>query len=485
MLEQLPPGYIANFDSASAMVRATARYLKGKDFPPMGMGRFHKPLMKAANLLARRPREEVYALGGANEGYPAEDLDRVSSDRIAEWAAAQYPQREYPAVMIGSSNGAAVHLCAALGVPWLPQTSLVPVRRHEIHPDDMQEEMEWARDPGRRLLEANPDIQLHQMHDPNQDRLMVRYMTYFRIKRTRLGESYERFLRERLAPGGTIFLLDCEKRWPATQLSERHFFQIGAVGGLEPDEYLEGSDRVAEYLEQYRSHRRAWDSPRPDGEFPEAEWGFEPALGEDVRRFADANGFRIRHVRYSEPEDLSPLVADLYRWWYRERRIRANRLVVESFILMEPLWALKTGSTPYWCKFPVESSADNLEKYLDSTDPYDEIHVMLFSHGTESAGIALPARWQQILERAPQGGFLGVDIEKFPRDFGGLARYHDEIRSLPPRYPLPGPLSMERFDAFLEGAGDRYAVRWDEGDGASKSRKGQNAGKGKAKGPKG
>jgi hypothetical protein len=466
MLEKRAPGYIANFDSASAMLRATSRSLQGKDFPPMGMGRFQKPLMKGANLLTRGMKETIYALSGAAEGVSHRSVHRVDAERIAEWAVAQYPERRYPAVAIGSSNGAAVHLFAAMGIPWLPQTTLVPVRRPEIHPDDMKDEMEWAKEPAERLLEANPDIQLHHMHDPNQDRLMVRYMSYFRLKRMKLGPHYERFLRENLEPGGTVFILECDQRWPARRLGDRHLFQVGAVGGLEPKEYLEGSERVEEYLERYDSHRRKWDSPETDGEFPEAEWGFEPSLRDDILRFSASHDLRIRRVRFDEPEALSPLVADLYRWKYRRRRMVANRLVVSSFILMDPHWTLKTGSTPFWSKFSVESSVESLERYLNSTDPFDHIHIMLFSHGTESAGLARPEHWRRILERArKKGTLLGVDTENFPRDFGTLARYHDEIRRLPARYPIPGPLSLDELEEFLDTHGHRYAVRWGEANG--------------------
>jgi hypothetical protein len=34
--------------------------------------------------------------------------------------------------------------------------------------------------------------------------------------------------------------------------------------------------------------------------------------------------------------DLSPLVADLYREWHRQRGINDNHLLVESFILIAP-----------------------------------------------------------------------------------------------------------------------------------------------------
>lgn len=461
MLRRPPPGYIANFDSASAMVRATSQSLRGEDFPPMGMSAALKPLFQAMSALPRKPRELVYAAGGGGEGISARKLHQVSSERLGRWAASQYPERTYPAVMLGSSNGAAVHLCAAMGIPWLPQTFLVPVRRSGVHPDEMMDDLEWGREPGQRLLDANPDLQLHHMHDPNQDRLMVEYMTYFRVKRRTLGEAYERFLAQNLEPGGTIFLLDNDFKWPAKRVADRFYFQPGAMGGLTPEEYLNGSERVAKYLEYHHSHRRKWDAPEPDGEFPEAEWGFEPALREDVESFARAHGFKVRRIRYGHPQELAPLVADLYRWWYRRRSMVTDRLIVESFVLMEPYWVLRTGSVPFWCVFPVESSADALEAYLDSTDPYTEIGITLFNHGTESAGLAPVERWRSLADRGRRKGFLiGVDEEEYPLDFGSFARFHTEIQRIPSRYPLGRRLTLGELRSFVEEEGRHHPVEW-------------------------
>src|SRR2546430_7787778 len=72
---------------------------------------------------------------------------------------------------------------AALGIPWLPQTFLVPVARSGFHPDEPCQNVRWAEEPACVFLQANPDIQLHHMHDPNQDRLMLQRMTYFRVKK--------------------------------------------------------------------------------------------------------------------------------------------------------------------------------------------------------------------------------------------------------------------------------------------------------------
>jgi hypothetical protein len=459
-------GYVADFDSASAMLRALGRYLHRKDFPvlgtkPAGMVPALKPLAAAINALPRRLREMVYIWSGWAEAIPPERLGAVRAEDISRWVVREYPQRPYPAAMIGSSNGAAVHLCAALGIPWLPQTVLIPVRRSGVHPDEPKADLAAAREPARTLLAGNPELQLHHMHDPNQDRLMIQRMTYFRVKRLRLGETYERFLERTLPAGATLFVLECQIAWPTNQVGERHFFQHGALGGLTPAEYEHGSERVADYLRRYGSHRRRWEYPPADAERPEAEWGFEPSLRDDIDRLARRRGYRIRRIVFQEPEDLSPLVADLYRWWYRQRRLPANRLLVESFIVMEPWWALRTGSVPFWMVFNKEPSAERVDRYLDSVEPYDEINMMLFSHGVESVGLVPIERWRRILERARRRGrFIGVDERAFPRDFAVFVRYYAELKKIPARYPLPAPLALSQFDAFLEEAADRYPVQW-------------------------
>ncbi len=233
------------------------------------------------------------------------------------------------------------------------------------------------------------------------------------------------------------------------------------MGGATPEEFFHGGERVADFLGRYQSHRRQWSPPAADGDRPEAEWGFEPALRDDVERFARERGYRVRRIVFEEPEHLSPLVAELYRWWYKQRQLLANRLLVESFIALEPMWALRTGSVPFWMKFNMEPSLNWLEQYLD-TEPYDEIYMMLFSHGTDSIGLPSIDRWRAVLHRARQRGeFVGVEEDKFPRDFATLIRYHTDLqRTIPARYPLPGPLTLEQLDKFIETAGDRFPVRW-------------------------
>jgi hypothetical protein len=455
-----PPDFIADFDSASAMVRATSAFLRGEDFPALGQSQAMKPFAAAANVLPRRLREKVFILGGVTETVPPRKVGGIDAEELSEWLLGSYPDRTYPAVAIGSSSGAGTHLHTAMGIPWLPQTFLIPVGQ-KVHPDDPSEAMELGREPGRALLEANPDLQLHHMHDANQDRLMVRALTYFRVKRRTLGPGYERFLAERLPPGGTILLMECRRTWNTTRIADRHVFQHGALGGATEEEFHEGSERVADYLERYDSPVRRWHGPEPDTVSPEAEWGFADELRDDVERVARERGYRVRRLIFEEPESLSPMVADLYRWWYARRRIPANRLMISSFVVLEAYWALRTGSVPFWMKFNMRPSLEAAERFLQAREPFDDINLMLFQHGVEAVGLPSVDEWRGLFRHARRhGGFLGTEPDEFPYDFAQFARYHDAVQRIPARYPLPSPLSMEELDTFLDQADAYEGVTW-------------------------
>ena len=444
---------IASFDSATAMLRASARALQNRGMD--GLGAVPRPLAPLAERLVRpinglpgAARAEIYRRASGSEGIPPAELHRVSAEAIDRWMVECYPwKRTYAGAIVGSSSGAVTHLAAALGIPFLPQTVLVPVRQPEVAPDQPRHGMEAGRGPAQLLLDANPEWQLHHMHDPNQDRLTLARMAYFRVKRWRLGEATSSFLAATLPRGATLFISDCRLRWPVTRVGERYLFQFGALGGITADEFHADA---------------AWDPPAPDEQAPEAEWGFEPALLDDLREFAERRGLRLRRVAFEDPEDLSPLTADLYRWWYRRSGWPADRLLVESFVLMDPYWAQRTGSVPLWLKFPVEPSAARLERYLRASEPYDDIRLALFSHGADSTGLAHVTRWRSLLERTTSSswGFLGVDAERFPSDFASFGRFHHELRKLDQGRPLPTPITLGELDEFLRSGVNDPGVVW-------------------------
>lgn len=446
-----PPG-LAKFDSAAALARALARFLHGRDFPRLGQSRILELPVALSNRIPREWRNRIFARFGAVEGVRPDQVDEVDTERIAAWAADLYPRRRYPVVFVGSSSGALIHLAALLDAPWLPQTFLTLVRQSGIDKDRPAQALDFGREPGRRFLAANPLVQLHHMHDSSQDRLMLDYITYFRWKFRRLPAAYRDFLVRRIEPGGTLVLSDCGVRWPTTRVDERHLFQFGALGGPTRAEYLEGSKRVAHFLASQGSELRRWHPPAPDGEELEAEWGFESALEEDLAELAREQGWRMARLRYEYPDDLSPPVADLYRSEYRRRGLPDHRLAVESFILTEPYWALRTASVPFWMKFNMEDSLRRVRSYLDRSGPFDRILLMLFAHGVDSIGLPPISDWSSVLAEGREGGsFLGVDPAAYPSHFAGFARYSQQLRDSGPHFPLPEPIPLETAAPFLSG----------------------------------
>lgn len=166
------------------------------------------------------------------------------------------------------------------------------------------------------------------------------------------------------------------------------------------------------------------------------------------------------YVFGNEPEDLSPLVADLYRWWYMQKGIPATRLLAEMFFLIEPYWSLCTGSIPFWLAFNAASSAEAIEKYLRNKNEFDEIYLMLFNHGEKGMGLATIEQWKAVLSNAKKkSSFIGAQPDKYPFDFSIYTRYEkDLLKKFKERYNIGSKLTSEQLEQFLKKNDGRYKV---------------------------
>ena len=426
-MKRVPPeDAVASFDSASAFLEALARALRGRDFPHLGQSRLKVPLVQASRALPLPLRRRAYAIASGREGVEPDRLGGIDLERVASWVAAKYPPRPAPAVLLGASNGALTHLPAACGIPWLPQTLLIPVRRPGVDPEDYRGAAEFGVRHGPALLDPNPGVELHHMHDANQDALSASQMAYFRVKWRRLPAAYRQFLDQQLRPGAPVVVVRDTSSWPVTRYGERHVFQAGAQGGMTADEYL-GAPGV----------------PVPDDTAAEAEWGFADGLLESAREWAAQAGRPVVEVRYGHPQHPASAVAGATRAWLHGRGEPAGRLLVSSFVVHDPWRTITSGSVPFWTFFPVRDAADDLAAHLDSAS-YDDIDIMLFSHGVESRGLADARTWQRLADRARhRGRLLGVDANAFPADFGVFVRYARALRSLPDAAPAWLPMTVD------------------------------------------
>lgn len=401
-----PKKVVASFDSASVLHAATVAALEHRPFPHLGNPAAVAALVRVAGHLPWPLLKQLYARIGGAEGIDPDQLGQVDLAAVARAFADAYTRSRYPAVVIGSSNGALAHLAAAMGTPWLPNTVLVPVHR-VADPHRPDRALEFGRRVAGPLLRANPGVVLHQMHDSAQDELMVARMAYFRVKWLGLPEAYERFLDERLAAGAPVILVDDRSRWPVTRVGDRHVFQTGGRGGLTPQQNLETPF-----------------APAADDDAPEAEWGAEPTFTQAVRDWCERHGHPCVVLTPDGPQEAAHPVATIVRDWTRQRGSAADRLILPSFVLGDPWRTITTGRVPFWTFFPVRSALESLEHHLAHTDGYRLADLLVFQHGADSPGSVTPRDLATVLRRhgvTPR--LIAVDPRKSPHDIGSLAKY--------------------------------------------------------------
>jgi hypothetical protein len=431
-----PDDVVAAFDSATVLHGGLASALRGQPFPHLGNSSLAAAATRVGGRLPWSVLRGLYTRIGAAEGIDPDRLADVDMGSVARWLTDAYPSRRYPAAFVGSSNGALAHLAAAMQVPWLPGTVLVPVAR-VADPARPVDALEFGRRHAPEFLAANPDVALHHMHDQIQDELMVARMTYFRTKWATLPQPYADFLARDLADGAPVVLVEDTSPWPVVRVSERHVFQPGAQGGVDPEGY-----------------RRRPHTPIPDDEAPEAEWGADPGLGRALETWCALHGHPLVRLAYRGPQAPAHAVARVMRGWYRDRGEPADRLLVPSFVLGDPWRTLSTASVPYWTFFSVQAALDALDDHLARADPYREVDVLLFQHGADSLGIARPADWEAVVRKhGATPRLLALDRSRFPHDIAINARYDRVLAELPrARHPW-SPLSIEKGLAGLEQAG--------------------------------
>ena len=90
--------------------------------------------------------------------------------------------------------------------------------------------------------------------------------------------------------------------------------------------------------------------------------------------------------------------------------------------------------------------------------------VVILVHGlvvSSASMLSTCNQWKRILARAPRGDFIGVDEDKYPRDFATFVRYHDDlIAKVPAQYPVPPPVALSDLESFIQSSDGNYRAEW-------------------------
>jgi hypothetical protein len=419
----------------------------------------HAPVSGRRVASPEASRREAVTRDARNEALPADVAGHVDAEAVAAWITGRYPASEYPAVVLGSPHGAAVHLAAALGAPWLPISFTITVAWHEGSVGDWHAAMERGAVIAGRLLSANPAVTVRQVYDPVQRGALCGSALTLHVRWRRLPSAYRSFLRHRLRPSGASVLLRDVRVWPVREFGPGYSFQVGSpASGWTPSDYT--ADRPAFGRLLWSIGSEGWAGPQAGTHRRYAETAGDPRLEPQLRELAMETGHRTHRVLYPEPETLSACVADLYRDWYRAQGWGGDRCVVETGRLLDPWRVVAAGAVPYWCESASRQAADAAEQWLAGSTGFDCVTVLPQPPGTRCDAHADRAQWRAMAAFARRRSHVDPQaMARYPLLPLPTSHAAQVLNArIPPLKCVPGPMPMDMAIAELGHSGPRFGM---------------------------
>lgn len=345
--------------SSPIVTRAVAAGLRGEFCDNYPFPSWQKTLLEVLGALPQDTARFAISRFESISGLSPNVLDQFSLDNLVQARINDYAQLtdKFPEVVVGPAlGGATAYLSLALGGPFLPQAFVLTIKGGSKD-GNVVEYLHRTLVPALSIADTNPGLMTIQHFDPVHDGWMTRFVNHLRFKLVDLPPAYAEFIKSKLEPGGAVVYLDSRASWLRYRLGPRSVFQIGGWGGISPEEFLKGSQRLCDYAHTARLKYSDWrlaDYPLESG--PESEWGSEPGLAEALETFCLAEGYRFVRIRLSHPNDFSRLAfAAALKIMEKEGREPAG-VLVEMFSQFDATASMQTGLLPLWLIFNTEDS---------------------------------------------------------------------------------------------------------------------------------
>ncbi|WP_305784429.1 hypothetical protein [Symbioplanes lichenis] len=368
------------------LLESAVRALHGRDC----RDRVRMPRLSRRPALEPESRRDALAAEASADALPADAVDQLDAEGVAAWIVGRCPEPVYPAAVLGSPHGSAVHLAAALGAPWLPSGFTISVPYPSGAPEDARTACEHGAELSRRIIASNPGVTVRQVHDPVLTGPLCGTTLTLHVRWHRVPDAYRAFLGDRLAPGGRVLLLRDLRSWPTAEPVPGHTFQAGSpVTGWRPEDYTETNRGFLRLLTALGARR--WTAPAHDLAVRYAEPAGDPGLENALR----ASGIPSHRVLYPRPAALSAFVADLYRSWLATTGA-GTHCVVGSAGLLDPGAVLAAGAVPYWCESAARPAVEAAEAWLAGSLPFDTVSVLPQPPGVGCDAYAPAATWRSV-----------------------------------------------------------------------------------------
>lgn len=425
-----PERYVWPDSRERLFVAATARALRGEDCHDLGGA----PVLARTGMLPAPLNRLVVGRAAARATVPARQVRHLDPDHVAEWIVAHYHRRDYPAVVLGSPHGGAVHLATALGAPWLPAAFEVVVEWPDASADNCAGALSHGITAAQPLLDRYQAVTVRQIHDPVSRPARTSAGITVQVRWQHAPDAYLEFLTTQLAPHAPVLVVRDTTTWPVVNVNDRYSFQLGG-----PESGLSPSGFYREQPALWRVAERRGRAPNgPTHVTAYSERGVEPGLVESLQTVTSRS---LRRIIYNRPEVFSGGVADLYRVWLRQASKSGNRLVIESGRLLDPWQVVRAGLVPYWCPNPLRESASAVEWWLAGAQPFSSIDVMIDPPGCGSAELAPLEQWRSVAAFATRRGMLDpAGMRSYPTGWLPPKHATGVLRQAPYDLPTPQPL---------------------------------------------
>ncbi|MFG3687255.1 hypothetical protein [Micromonospora sp. NPDC047740] len=442
---------VAAGSTARVLVAATARALRGDDCADLG---HPTPFSRFAGAPEPVRRAAAARAAGRVALAPAQ-VAEVDAEQVAGWIVDQYPAGRWPGVVLGSPHGAAVHLAVALGVPWLPAGFELTVHWTRGTVDRPQGALDHGAALAGRLLAANRDVHVRQVHCPASRGASAGATVALAVRWRALPGAYARFLADRLEPAAPVLLLHDARTWPVLDEGAGHSFQVGSpASGLDPVDFHPDAHALRQVLRSAGGDSAHWAPPDVSCPAAYAENGVESGFEHNAREWTSRHGHPLHRVLVPQPDALSAATADLYRRWLRRAGKTGDRLVVECGRLLDPWQVVRAGLVPYWCENATRRRVQGAEWWLAGSEPFSSVDVLPEPPGVRSPALAGLPQWlavagfgrrRRALDRASARGYPVTSVP--------TRRATEVLRNQPYDLPTPPPLRMAEALAALRDAG--------------------------------
>ncbi len=450
--DPVAPERVVCADSHARMLLAVAaRAVHGRDCGDLG----YLPLLSRFRGLPLATRRTSIARAGARMAVPPRRVGDIDADAVAAWVVGHYPASSYPAVVVGSPHGAAVHLAAALGAAWLPCGFPMVVQWPDGTVDDPTAALLHGARMAPRLLARNPGLVVRQVHDPAARGVLAGSTIAWYARWRHLPPAYRTFLSTRLRPGAPVLVLRDARTWPVLDLGGGHSFQVGdPVSGLEPGDYRAGGAFLGQILRALGGDPGTWRPPGLSGPEGYAAHGVEPAFEESLRGWGRDAGSPVHRVLFPGPETLSAAVADVVRQWMRDSGKSGNRCVVEAGRLLDPMQAVRAGLVPYWVESAARRTVSAAEWWLAGSDRFSSLDVLPEAPGMACTALAGLPQWRAVASFGRLRGQVDrTAARSYPLHPLPTRHATEMLRGQPYDLPRPTPLRVTAALAGLRDSG--------------------------------